>query len=236
MKNSTFRFAWRNLTRKKRRTLLSVAGVAVSCAVCLITLGLSQGKVDMFFRVTAESGLGHLRLVPPGWLAAQDAKLRLRDWRQDLASLRGLPQVKTATPRARTQGMLAMGTHVANVDITGVDPVTEPAACKYVRHPASGRYLVAEDANGMVLGQTTADTLKIGVGDPVVVTAIGNDGSLKSAMFTVVGTVATGDPDVDASVCQVNLQDLEQLGQTPGAGEITLLVHDPESAVTLQKQ
>jgi ABC-type lipoprotein release transport system permease subunit len=235
MKSLSLQMAWRNLTRKRRRTFLSVAGVAVSCAVCLITLGMSRGKVDMFFRITAEGGIGHLRLAPAGWEASRDAKLRLMNWQKDLAALRRTPQVAVATPRTRAQGLLAMGTHVAAVDIAGVDPATEPGAYKYVRRMTTGRYLRTGDQNGMVLGQETATTLKIEAGDPVVVTAVGADGSMKSAMFTLLGTVATGNSEIDASICQVNLPDLEQLGQAPGAGEITMILKDPLRTPEVQK-
>jgi ABC-type lipoprotein release transport system permease subunit len=235
MKNLSFQLAWRNLTRKRRRTFLSVAGVAVSCAICLISIGLSQGKVDMFFRVTAEGGIGHLHLAPEGWLQSHEPKLRLKDWQKDLATLRRSPHVVVATPRTRAQGLLAMGTHVAAVDITGVDPTTEPTSYKYVRRITTGRYLQPEDQNGMVLGQATATTLKIETGDPIVVTAVGADGSMKSAMFTLVGTVDTGSQDIDAAICQVNLPDLEQLGQAPGAGEIAVILKDPARAKAIQK-
>lgn len=235
MKSISFQLAWRNLTRKRRRTFLSVAGVAVSCAVCLISLGISQGKVDMFFRVTAEGGIGHMRLAPQGWLKSHDAKLRLADWQTDLALLRRAPQVAVATPRARAQGLLAMGTHVAGVEITGVDPATEPRSYRYVRRITSGRYLQPGESGGVVLGRSTADALKIEPGDPVVATAVGADGSMKSAMFTLAGVVATGSDDMDAAICQVNLADLEQLGQAPGAGEITLILKDPAQAAKMQK-
>jgi ABC-type lipoprotein release transport system permease subunit len=116
-----------------------------------------------------------------------------------------------------------------------VDPATEPASYKYVRHMTAGRYLQPSDQNCMVLGQTTATTLKIEVGDPIVVTAVDSDGAMKSAMFTLVGTVETGSDDIDATICQVNLPDLEQLGQAPGAGEITLILKDPARAQEIQK-
>jgi lipoprotein-releasing system permease protein len=199
-------------------------------------IGMTKGKIEMFLRVTAETGTGHMRVVPDGWLKSHDSRLRLSDWQKDLAMLRRSPQVLAATPRARAQALLAMGTNVAAVEITGVDPVTEPATYRFVRHMTAGRYLMPQDKDSIVLGQATADTLKIELGDQVVTTAVGADGSMKSAMFTLIGIVDTGNQDMDAAICQVNLSDLDQLGQRPGAGEITMLLKNPSAAIRSQAE
>ncbi len=234
MRSVTVNLAWRNLSRKRRRTLLSVAGVAVSCALSLVTIGYAKGKIETFVRATAEGGVGHLRLVPEEWMKARDPKWRLHDWRRELAVLRDAPGVLAAAPRLRAQGMIAMGAHAVGVEVVGVDPATEPKTLRFVRQVASGRYLDAAGRNEMVLGQGAADTLKIEAGDLVVATVVGTGGDMQSDMFTVVGLVRTGIDDVDAALCQVNMPDLERLTGQPGAGEITLILKDYRKAPELQ--
>ncbi len=223
------RYAVRNLARNGRRTLLSVAGVAVGCTIALVNIGFVQGKVDLFLRSIGEGGIGHVRVVNREWPVSRSRELRLRAWRPLLAALRADPAVAVATPRTRVQGLLALGTRMAGAEVVGVDPTTEPRAYRYVRVMASGRYLLPADTAGIVIGRSLADRLGAEVGAPLVVTVVDRAGTLKDAMFDVVGIVDLGS-NLDASICQVTLAAAERLSGTPGAGEISLLLRDPARA------
>jgi putative ABC transport system permease protein len=219
------RYAFRNLRRNARRTLLSVVGIAVGCTVALVNIGFVRGKIDMFLHSIAEGGVGHLRVVHADWLAGRDAALRVAGWERRLAALRADPTVLVATPRARVQGMLMMGTRLAGAEIVGVDPATEPAAFRYVRVLESGRYLKAGDRHSIVIGRTLADRLGAGVGDALVVSAASPTGSITNQMFDVVGIVNLGGK-LDAGICQVALPDAAEMSGIPGAGEIAVILRD----------
>lgn len=231
----TTRFAYRNLTRNYRRTLLSTAGVAIGCSIALVDIGLQLGKVEMFIRNVAEGGIGHVRVVPDQWVASRDPKWRLTGWEKVLDNLRANPGVVAATPRARVQGMLAMGTRLCGVEITGVDPQTEPKALRYVRKMDTGHYLETGDRHSMVIGKSIADRLGVSTGDQLIVTVVDNNGAMKSDMFNIVGTVNLGG-NLDRQICQVTLQDAENLSGLPGAGEIAVILKDAEKAMAFKNQ
>lgn len=232
----TTRYALRNLTRNSRRTLLSVAGITIGCSIALVNIGLSRGKIGMFIRNVAEGGIGHVRVVPENWIVNHDPALRLHRWRTTLERLRADPGVAVATPRVRIQGMLAMGTRVSGVLISGVDPLTEPKALRYVRTLESGRYLKPDDSHAMVIGRSMADRLRAGVGDALVVTVVDAGGAAKSDMFDVVGIVNLGNRRLDSLVCQVTLGDAQQLSGRGGVGEITVLLREPAHAWRFRDQ
>jgi len=222
----SFRYAVRNLFRNGRRTLLSVAGVAVGCTVALVSIGMSKGKVNMFIRSIGEGGVGHMRVVREGWLESRRSELRVADWKSVLERARADPAVAVATPRTRVQGMLAMGTRLTGVEIVGVDPATEPKAYRYVRTMAAGRYLVPSDRRAIVIGRTLANRLRVEPGDQVVASAADASGSVRTDMFEVVGIVDLGGK-LDAAICQAVLADAAWLSGVPGAGEIALLLKNP---------
>jgi ABC-type lipoprotein release transport system permease subunit len=58
------KFAVRSLGRSYRRTLLSVIGVGVGCAVALFLTSFMRGSSDIRLRAIADSGVGHLRITP----------------------------------------------------------------------------------------------------------------------------------------------------------------------------
>ncbi len=226
----TSKFTVRNLSRNHRRTLLSALGVAIGCSIALIDIGLSKGKVEMLIRNVAEGGTGHIKVAADNWIIGRNDQLRLADWQKVLGQLRGNPEVKVATPRVKIQGMLAMGTRLSGVEITGVDPQNEPKALRYVRQMESGRYLQTGDRHAMVLGRSIADHLGVATGDQVEATVVDPLGAMKSDMFDVVGIVNLGTKQMDQLICQTTMEDVEDLSGIPGAGEITVILKDADKA------
>lgn len=223
------RYAVRSLGRNLRRTLLSAVGVGIGCAIGLVTIGWVRGERSLFVRAAAESGAGHLRIAPAGWARRHDDALRLRDPEHELAAARALDGVAIATPRVRTQALLALGTRTSSVEIVGVDPRTEARALRFVRHVSRGRYLRPGDDNAVVVGRALARRLDADLDDDLVATAIGAGGSMQSTMLHIVGIVDTGSREIDLALCQVMLSDAERLTGRPGLGEVTLLLRDAET-------
>jgi len=231
-------YAVRSILRNVRRTTLSVAGIAIGCWLLNVTESFNRGKDGIFAAAGAESGTGHLRVVPAGWEKTRDLRLRLAEPARDLAAARDLPGVLVAAPRVRTQAILAEGTHVVAVELVGVDPVAERVAYRYARRVTRGRWL-AEGARGeIVVGQAIADRLDVEVDDQLLTTAVGRGGRIEAAMLTVVGIVATGSEEIDLGISHVAIPDVEALTDLTGLGEVTVLLHDwrkaPEATAALQ--
>jgi ABC-type lipoprotein release transport system permease subunit len=226
MMGTAWTYAFRSLRRNARRTVLSVIGIGVGCALALFMESLNRGRDELFARMGAYAGGGHVRIVPAGWRDRRDPRLRLANWRADVDGVRELSGVTAMTVRARAQALLAMGTHVVPVEIVGVDPHTEPSTYRFVQTIARGRYLQAEDTGAVVIGQAIADRLVADVDDEILATAVGKTGDIESVLLRVVGIVRTGSDDIDATICQVVLADVERLTGLPGIGEVTLILDD----------
>ena len=123
-----------------------------------------------------------------------------------------------------------MGTHVVPVEVVGVDPNTEPSTNRFARNVSQGRYLQSSERNAVVIGQAIADRLVAGIDDEILVTAVGKNGDIESLLLRIVGIVRTGSDEIDATICQVVLPDVERLTGLIGAGEVTLILEDWERA------
>ena len=230
MIGAAWTYAIRSLRRHSRRTWLSVVGIGVGCALALFMESLNRGRDELFARMGGYAGAGHVRMVPAGWRERRDPRLRLANGRADLVLARNFPGVTAVTTRARSQALLAMGTHVVPVEIVGVDPDTEPRTYRFVQTISQGRYLRSTDAGAAVIGQAIADRLVAGLDDEILATAVGKTGDIESMLLRIVGIVRTGSEDLDASICQVVLADVERLTGLAGAGEVTLILDDWRSA------
>lgn len=223
-------YAVRSLGRNSRRTWLSIVGIGVGCALALFMESVNRGRDELFARMGAYAGAGHVRVVPAGWRERRDPRLRLADWQVAADRARELPGVTAVTTRVRAQALVAMGTHVVPVEIVGVDPDTEPSTNRFVRTMSQGRYLQPTDTGAVVIGQAIADRLVAGLDDEILVTAVGKSGDIESMLLRIVGLVSTGSDDIDATICQVVRPDVERLTGLGGAGEVTLILDDWETA------
>ncbi|HTL53065.1 MAG TPA: ABC transporter permease [Planctomycetota bacterium] len=224
----TWRYALRSLFRHKRRTALSILGVALGCAVSLMMVSWVYGEAETMKHAAANSGVGHFRIAPAAWDLSRDNKLRLPPDQAPalLKQVRALPQVVVATPHARTGALLAMGTRTTGVELLGVDPDLEQQINRTVRTLATGRYLKPGDSGCCVIGAKVASRLKVGVGDALMVTVSGRDDEMHSVMLNVVGVVKTGSSLLDSVLCHVPLAEIEKLTGYPGIAEISVLLDD----------
>jgi len=220
------RYAVRSVTRNARRTALAVLGIGVGVALALFMESVNRGRDELFARVGATSGSGHVRVVPGGWRARRDVRMRLADPDGALAAARALPGVTAAAPRVRAQSLLAMGTHVVPVELVGVEAAAEARVYRFAGKVSPGRWLEPGERGAVVVGRAVAERLRSDLGDEIVATAVGRGGNIESLMLRIVGIVATGGDDTDLSVSHAALADVEALTGLPGAGEVALVLDD----------
>jgi ABC-type lipoprotein release transport system permease subunit len=220
------KYAVRSLGRNRRRTSLSVIGIGIGCALALSMESMNRGREELFARMGAYAGSGHVRVVPHGWIERRDPRLRLADWRVDLQAVQQLPGVAAVTVRSRAQALVAMGTHVVSVEIVGVDPQSEPRTNRFVRTISRGRYLRSSDKGAVVIGKAVADRLSADLDDEILATAVGRSGDIESVMLRVVGIVTTGSEDLDATIAHATLDDVQRLTGYDTVGEVTLILDE----------
>ena len=155
-----------SLTGHRARTLLAVAGVAVSAALLLDMVMLSSGMRESFRSLLTSRGFD-LRVAPKGTLPF-DTEATIADASATIAALRESPDIVAVAPVLGGTIHLprAGGTAISSVAL-GVDP---RAQGDYVlldgREPGDGE-IVANDALLVASGHRLGDTLTIAGGyDP----------------------------------------------------------------------
>ncbi len=220
------KYAFRSLFRHTRRTILSVVGVGVGCGIAIMAASWIGGEEELMLRAASESGAGHVRIAPKGWVDQRENSLRLEDWQDAMAQVMTLPGVRAVATRARISGLLAFGNRMSGVEIVGVLPEGEKQSNRVVwKSTIEGRYLQSDDTGKTVIGKALAKRLDVELDDDLLVTVAGRE-DIESAMLRVVGILATGSTDLDTGFCQVTLSDLEQLTSYDGPGEIAILLKD----------
>jgi ABC-type lipoprotein release transport system permease subunit len=187
-----------------------------------------RGEGKMMLKAAAESGAGHLRVVPAQWPETRENDLRLKDWENIRQLVHETEGITAVTPHARTEGLLAFGTRVAGTEILGVDPGIEQETNRLVRNISQGHYLRVGELGTTVIGSALAERLDVEIDDLLMVTAANASGEMSSAMLRIVGMAQTGSEELDSIICHVNLADIESLTGRAGAADLSAMVGNPK--------
>lgn len=230
-----FRLALRNSLRNRRRTVLTAIAIAVSFALLVVFLGMSDGAHEDMAEIGVSMGLGDVVVHARGY--SDDPTLdRLIDEPAELRALMArVPGVRRVATRLRTDALLTAGATSVGVVLSGVDVAVEPRVSK-IDTPASmvaGSALAPLDAPRprselppVVIGKQLARTLAVDVGDRVTLTLRpAGGGETRSGAYRVHGIFATGVEEVDAFWAEIPLGDAQRLaGANHGASVLAAML------------
>ncbi len=206
-------------------TGIAIIGVALGVATLIITLSILQG-FERTIKETVVSFTAHMQLFGFSNLPLQNpdfAVQRIRD---------RFPDVKEIAPYVSREAMIRSSIDIDGIMLKGIDPENDISAAKY--RLTEGHYDLdarAGNIQPIILGKRLAEKLETGVGDTVLVFALGgltiSMAETRVMRFEVVGCFDTGMAEYDASYAYVPLESTQRLFQFGRAiSGFDILVHD----------
>ena len=217
--------AWRNLWRQGRRSLISLLAVALVVLFATVMYSLGGALTNgMYGDLTAEVGNAQIR--PEGYRDARNFDDGLL---KDAAELR--KTVAQTAPDAvvvgalQVPGLVAGETRSRGLAVQGQD-WPELLKKDFVNdHLAKGSFVEGDNVTGIMLGQSLATALKVGLGDDVYVYAPGTDG-YGAAAYTVEGLLDFDDPNQEINAAYLSLPAAQELAAPDGLSRLEL--HFPD--------
>ena len=163
--------SFRNLWRRRNRTLIAAAGIGIGVATLVMLGSLTKGLMGQLNNLAGSGGAGNITVMQRD---TADMSLSSLDERM-LSQIQAIPGVKAVSP-------LVLG-FVTTSDLPffitqGIDPAS-PAMAHYKL--TSGRYL--QRPNEILVGKTAAKNYKLDVGGTF---------TLYSSRYKIVGVYETG--------------------------------------------
>jgi putative ABC transport system permease protein len=233
--SDVLKIAARNLSRYRRRTLLTLLLIVIGMVAVLLFIAVTGSFKSMMVGQITDSVLGHLQVHRKGYVASIDTlplNLNLKPGAVGRieAALKQEPAVESWSPRVKFGAMFSNFNETTSIRVNGVDPAREAATVPLL----AGRVLEGEKGGALVeKGQIVIPVLlargmKVKVGDTVVLVATNRDGSVNGKTFLIrsVTEGISGPGGRDGYIHIDDSRDLLRMKE-PEVSEIAIRLKDP---------
>ena len=220
--------AFRNITRNRVRTALTLTAIACGVAAIIISGGFVEDVFVQLRESTIRSRLGHAQVYRAGYLEFGDrepGRYLIAEPDALVDALRSLPHVEAATGRVNFSGLANNGRADLPVIGEGIEPDKESrfgTAMTFI----AGRPLRDLDSFGIIVGEGVANALKLEVDSPVNLTVSTAGGALNALEFKVVGIFRTFSRDYDDRAVRISRVAAQELLDSPAIHSVVVLLDE----------
>lgn len=235
-----FVYAWRNVARNRRRTVLSAAIVACGSMALLLSIGFVLASFHGLRESIISSELGHIQIGARGQFEGNEEKplqyglspQQVKAVEDNLQQESGL---RFSTRRILFEGLLSTGRRSVAFVGQGVEPEKESRLSTVFAPIVSGNGLSDDPSRPeqILIAVDLAHSLQVKPGDTITVMVTTEDGVLNAADAVVAGTYRTGVPDLDRRAIMMPLQSVQSLLVTQKISRLVLALRDTDATDAL---
>ncbi|MEN8142743.1 MAG: FtsX-like permease family protein [Thermodesulfobacteriota bacterium] len=210
--SESFRIAWRNLLRNKRRTLITGFSVAFGVLLSVTFTASGDYSYTNMINTSATLGLGHLAIEPPGFNDTPSLARRLAGAEEIRDKVLMLPEIESAYVRIMGQAMFASGAKSIGGQVIGIDPAVEDSEHNiFIRSLVEGELFGEGLSRGVLIGSKMAEKLRLALGKKLIYTLTDRTGDMVSGISRVSGIFRTGEDTVDSSIILLPIDRLRKV-------------------------
>jgi len=161
----SFRLAWRNIWRQKRRTWLTASAMIFSNVLLVFMIALQFGSYDMMINNSLRMFSGQVQIQHDDYQDSQKIRQTVDNIRDLAGNIRGQFPAASVTARASAFVLVSSEDRSFGSQLVGVEPAYEHGVSTIPGLLIEGRYLDDPDAAEIVIGSVMARNLKVSVGD-----------------------------------------------------------------------
>ena len=195
------KMAWRNLWRRKRRTLITGFSIGFGVLLSVTFTGTGDYGYTNMINAGATMGFGHVTIEPRGYNQTPALDKRLLKTEQIREQVLTMPGISDAIVRIMGQAMFASASKTVGGMFMAVDPAQESTEQNLLlRSLVQGQLFPQADGRGVVIGNKMAEKLNLRIGKKLVYTTTDVSGEIVSEIARVAGIFKTGVIEVDGSM------------------------------------
>ncbi len=196
--------AWRNLWRNRRRTWLTIGGIAFAIWLLIFGRSMQEGTFGIMIDNGARLMTGHIQVQHPSY--EEDPRVEHTfNAAEALALIRVQPGVEFASARAQGFALVSGDDRSFGAQILGVETATEGQWSGLVGMLSEGRY--PERTGEILIGTTLARNLALELDDEMVVLGTAKRGGVAALSAEIVGIFDTAQPEINRSLVVIDVED-----------------------------
>ncbi|MEN8135565.1 MAG: FtsX-like permease family protein [Thermodesulfobacteriota bacterium] len=231
--SESFRIAWRNLLRNRRRTLITSFSVAFGVLLSVTFTASGDYSYTNMIDSSATLGFGHLAVEPPGYNDTPSLAIRLSGTDRIRERVLRLPEVESAYVRIMGEAMFASGAKSIGGQVIGIDPAVENSAHNiFIKSIVKGELFQDSSSRGVLIGSKMAEKLRLRLGKKLIYTLTDRTGELVSGICRVSGIFTTGEDTVDSSIILLPIARLRKVldYEVEDASLVSIFIDDQRRA------
>lgn len=234
-----FKMAWRNLIRKRRRTLITSFSVAFGVLLAVTFTASGDYSYTNMVNTSVTLGLGHITVEPPGYNDTPTLAKKIDDAVSISKKVLTIPGVKAAKVRIMGQAIFATGTKNLGGTFIAIDPAQETAKYNiFLRSIIEGRLFDDPAGRGILIGHKMARKLKLRLGKKIIYTMTDKNGEIVSEVSRVSGIFKTGDDTLDGTLALLPIDHIRStlIYGPEGASFVSIFIDDHRQAALIKNK
>ncbi|MDH5648247.1 MAG: FtsX-like permease family protein [Gammaproteobacteria bacterium] len=222
-------FAWRNLWRRKRRTLITGFSIGFGIMLAVTFTGTGDYGYTNMINAGANMGFGHVTIERQGYNLSPGLDKPVENSEQVRDIVLKIEGVNNAYVRIMGQAMFASANKTVGGMFLAVHPKEESAEHNlFIRSMVSGEMLSSSDNRDVVIGTHLAKKLNLRLGKKLIYTTTDANGEIVSAISRVTGIFETGVKEIDGGLVMLPINTVRnQIGyKNDEATLVAALVND----------
>ncbi len=228
--------AWRNILRNKRRSFILILSIMVGVIALVLTDAFSIGMMQQMLTNQIGTDAGYIQIHSKGYHDDPTLKNSIENTAPVRAALSHDSTTVSFSERLRVFGLISSASNSSGVSIVGIVPREEERITTVHKYIVKGTYLT-DKPDDIIISTATAEKLKVGIGDKVVIMASRIGGSVGAEACRVVGLFETFDSGFDQTHVYIPLETARKmLGAAGRVSEFVVNPIDPKQTDSISRQ
>jgi len=229
-------FAWRNIWRNKKRSILATSSIFFAVFLALIMRSLQFGQYDYMVNSTVSMYTGYLQLQTKGFWDNHsfDESFELTDTLY--RKIKNNAGITTINPRIETAALISHATETRISPVIGIDPYSEDKMTGLKKRLSKGNYLT-EESKGILIAEGLADRLNVDVGDSIVIFGQGYQGVIAAQVFQIEGIIKYPIPKMNNAFVYMTIKNAQELFNLSNRiTSIPIMINNPSKLYELRNE
>ncbi len=229
-------FAWRNLWRNRRRTIITAASILFGVVFAIFMESMQEGTYDANIRNIVQSYTGYAQMQHPGYREEKTLEHTMRPDDSLLQALQDDKRIAHISPRLEYFALASYKDITKVISLVGIDPAKEKDVTKIMDYLKEGHYL-EKSGDGVLIGKMLAENLGLDVGDTLTLSGQGYRMVTAAGLFPVKGIVDFPTQEMSKTMVYTSLERCQEfLSATGMLTSVAIMLDEQEQLVPVDKE